>query len=98
MTTYLVALLVGDFVCRTGSADKTAIRVCATPDKLGLTAFALTAAEHQVAFFNRFFGIPYPYEKLIHTWIIISLCGQKSDCFDSGTAHAGAMINSETLN
>jgi len=64
MSTYLVALLVGDFVCRTGSADTTPIRVCATPDKLGLTAFALAAAEQQVAFFNTFFGIPYPYEKL----------------------------------
>jgi len=64
MSTYLVALLVGDFVCRSGSADNTPIRVCATPDKLGLTAFALAAAEQQVTFFNKFFGIPYPYEKL----------------------------------
>ena len=64
MSTYLVALLVGDFVCRSGSADSIPIRVCSTPDKLGLTAFALTAAEQQVAFFNKYFGIPYPYEKL----------------------------------
>jgi aminopeptidase N len=64
MSTYLVALLVGDFVCRSGSAGTTPIRVCATPDKLALTAFALAAAEQQVAFFNTFFGIPYPYEKL----------------------------------
>jgi aminopeptidase N len=42
----------------------TPIRVCATPDKMGLTAFALTAAEQEVAFFNNYFGIPYPYEKL----------------------------------
>ena len=42
----------------------TPIRICATPDKIGLTAFALTAAEQQVAFFNEYFGIPYPYEKL----------------------------------
>jgi aminopeptidase N len=64
MSTYLVALLVGDFVCRSGAAGPTPIRVCATPDKVGLTSFALTAAEHQVAFFNQYFGIPYPYEKL----------------------------------
>ena len=64
MSTYLVALLVGDFVCRSGSADGIPIRVCSTPDKLGLTAFALTAAEQQVAFFNRYFGIRYPYDKL----------------------------------
>jgi aminopeptidase N len=64
ISTYLVALLVGDFVCRSGAAGATPIRVCATPDKAGLTAFALAAAEQQVAFFNSYFGIPYPYEKL----------------------------------
>jgi aminopeptidase N len=64
MSSYLVALLVGDFVCRSGAAGATPIRVCATPDKVGLTAFALTAAEQEVAFFNNYFGIPYPYEKL----------------------------------
>ena len=64
MSTYLVALLVGDFVCREGSSDGTPIRVCSTPDKKGLTAFALAAAEHQVKFFNEFFGIKYPFGKL----------------------------------
>src|SRR5689334_20011025 len=64
MSSYLVALLVGDFVCRSGAAGSTPIRVCATPDKLALTAFALSAAEQQVAFFNSYFGIPYPFEKL----------------------------------
>ena len=64
MSSYLVALLVGDFVCRSGSSGVTPIRVCSTPDKQGLTAFALSAAEQQVAFFNKYFGIPYPYEKL----------------------------------
>ena len=64
MSSYLVALLVGDFVCRSGRSGITPIRVCSTPDKQGLTAFALSAAEQQVAFFNKYFGIPYPYEKL----------------------------------
>ncbi len=64
MSTYLVAMLVGDFTCRDGGADGTAIRVCATPDKQHLTAFALEAAEHQLAFFNDYFGIPYPFGKL----------------------------------
>ncbi len=64
MSTYLVALLVGDFVCRDGVAATTPIRVCATPDKHPLTGFALKAAEHQVQFFDDYFGIPYPYGKL----------------------------------
>ena len=64
MSTYLVALLVGDFVCREGASDGIAIRVCSTPDKKALTAFAMSAAEHQVKFFNDYFGIRYPFGKL----------------------------------
>ena len=47
MSTYLVAMFVGDFACREGSADGTAIRICSTPDKQALTAFALEAAQQQ---------------------------------------------------
>jgi aminopeptidase N len=64
MSTYLVAMLVGDFVCRDGAADAIPIRVCSTPDKLPLTGYALTAAQQQVAFFNQYFGITYPFGKL----------------------------------
>ena len=64
MSTYLVAMIVGDFVCRTGAADNTPIRICSTADKLGLTAFALEAAEQQLAFFNEYFGIRYAFGKL----------------------------------
>src|SRR5262245_21599390 len=32
MSTYLVAMLLGDFVCRSGSTDNIPIRVCSTPD------------------------------------------------------------------
>jgi aminopeptidase N len=64
MSTYLAAMLVGDFVCRDGASDGTAIRICSTPDKLGLTAFALEAAEQQLAFYNKYFGIRYPFGKL----------------------------------
>ncbi|MGH9253998.1 MAG: M1 family metallopeptidase [Vicinamibacterales bacterium] len=64
MSTYLVAMIVGDFACRSGSAGRTPIRVCSTADKLGLTAFALEAAAQQLAFFNDYFGIPYAFGKL----------------------------------
>ena len=64
MSTYLVALLVGDFACREGSADGIPLRVCSTPDKKALTGFALEAAEHQLAFYNRYYGIIYPFGKL----------------------------------
>ncbi|MPZ20217.1 MAG: M1 family peptidase [Luteitalea sp.] len=64
MSSYLVAMLVGDFVCREGTSDGTALRVCSTPDKKELTAFALEAAQHQLAFYNDYYGIKYPFGKL----------------------------------
>ena len=64
MSTYLAAMLVGDFVCREGASDGIPIRICSTPDKRGLTAFALEAAQQQLAFYNKYFGIKYPFGKL----------------------------------
>ena len=64
MSSYLVTMLVGDFVCRSGGVGDTPIRVCTTPDKQGLSGFALTAAEHSLAFFNDYFGIKYPFGKM----------------------------------
>jgi aminopeptidase N len=64
MSTYLAAMLVGDFTCREGASDGIPIRICSTPDKQPLTAFALEAAQQQIAFFNKYFGIKYPFGKL----------------------------------
>jgi aminopeptidase N len=64
MSTYLVALLVGDFECVSGESDGVPIRVCATPGKAEMSRFALQAAEQQLAWFNRYFGIRYPFGKL----------------------------------
>jgi aminopeptidase N len=64
MSTYLVAFLVGDFKCSSGKADGVAIRVCATPDKVGLTKYAEEAAEHFLKYYDAYFGIKYPMAKL----------------------------------
>jgi len=64
MSSYLLAMLVGDFVCREGSADGIPIRVCSTPDKRELTGFAVEAASFAVKFYNNYFGIKYPFKKL----------------------------------
>jgi puromycin-sensitive aminopeptidase len=64
MSTYLVALAVGDFACREGRADGIPIRICATPDKQQLTGFSLEAAEKNLKFFNRYYAIKYPFKKL----------------------------------
>jgi aminopeptidase N len=64
MSSYLVALLVGDFACREGASEGIPIRVCSTPDKRDLTGFALEAATQQLKFYNDYFGIKYPFGKL----------------------------------
>ncbi len=64
MSTYLVAFLVGDFQCSKGSSDGTPIRVCATPDKVKMTRFALGEAEKTLHYYNGYFGIRYPMPKL----------------------------------
>lgn len=64
MSTYLVAFLVGDFVCTSGESDGTPIRACATPDKVEYTKFALSASEFVLHYYNNYFGIKYPMPKL----------------------------------
>src|SRR5579859_3207315 len=64
LSSYLVAMLVGDFQCIDGSADNTPIRACATPDKKDDAKFALEAAEYVLHYYNDYFGIPYPFGKL----------------------------------
>ena len=64
MSSYLVALAVGDFVCNEGSADAIPIRICSTPDKKALTGFALESTEQIVRYYNRYYTIKYPFKKL----------------------------------
>ena len=64
MSTYLVAFLVGDFECVSGSSDGTPIRACATPGQQEKGKFALSAAEFILHYYNTYFGIRYPMPKL----------------------------------
>ncbi len=64
MSTYLVAFLVGDFVCTKGESDGVPIRACSTPDKLPLTTYAVKAAEFVLHYYDTYFGIKYPMPKL----------------------------------
>ena len=64
MSTYLVAMAVGDFECSEGSADNVAIRVCGTPDKKPLQAAALRYAGEILKYYNQYYGMPYPFGKL----------------------------------
>ena len=64
MSTYLVALAIGDWRCLTRTVDGVPIRVCAVPEKSEYSAFALEVAAHSIEFYDRWYGIRYPFGKL----------------------------------
>jgi aminopeptidase N len=64
MSTYLVAMLVGDWKCSEGGSDGVPIRVCAIPEKADLTKWGLTTAEAELRYFNEYYAFKYPFGKL----------------------------------
>ncbi|MGB8456371.1 MAG: hypothetical protein WCE50_01555, partial [Candidatus Acidiferrum sp.] len=64
MSSYLVAMMVGDFACIKGGADGIPIRVCAVPEKKDLLSYALLAAENNLKFYDSYFQMKYPCHKL----------------------------------
>jgi len=64
MSTYLVAMLVGDFQCSAGESDGVAIRVCSTPDKVAFTPYGVEVARYMLHYYDNYFGIRYPLKKL----------------------------------
>ena len=64
MSSYLVAIAVGEFEYIEGKADGIPIRIYNTPGKKDLDTFALATAEECVRFFDKYFGVKYPFEKL----------------------------------
>jgi puromycin-sensitive aminopeptidase len=67
MSTYLLAFIVGDLVKIEARAnDTTTVAVWTTPGKESHGQFALDTSVRLLSFFNDYFGIPYPLEKLDH--------------------------------
>ena len=64
MSSYLGALVVGNFEYIEGSADGIPIRVYSTPGKKEMGKFALDTAEHVLSYYDKYFGVKYPYGKL----------------------------------
>jgi len=64
MSSYLAALVVGNFEYIEGEADGVPIRVYATPGKKAMGKFALDVATFTLKYFDNYFGIKYPYGKL----------------------------------
>jgi aminopeptidase N/puromycin-sensitive aminopeptidase len=64
MSSYLVAVIVGNFEYIEGESDGIPIRVWTSPGKKELGRFALAAAEFNLHYYDHYFGIKYPYGKL----------------------------------
>ena len=67
MSTYLLAFIVGDLVAiEKEAANNTRVAVWTTRGKEEHGRFALDTSVKLLSFFNDYFGIPYPLEKLDH--------------------------------
>ena len=67
MSTYLLAFVVGELESiEARSQDGTMVRVWTTPGKAEQGRFALDVAVRLLPYFNDYFGIPYPLQKLDH--------------------------------
>ncbi len=64
MSSYLAALVMGNFEYIEDSVDGIPIRVYSTPGKKEMGRFALDATKYIVGYYNQYFGIKYPYGKL----------------------------------
>ena len=64
MSSYLAALVVGNFEYIEGEADGIPIRVYSTPGKKEMGKFALESAEHILSYYDKYFNVKYPYGKL----------------------------------
>jgi puromycin-sensitive aminopeptidase len=70
LSTYLVAFAVGEFVgSQRERVNGTEIRIFCVPGKEHLTEFAADCAAFAVDFYERYFEIPYPAEKIDHVAI-----------------------------
>jgi aminopeptidase N/puromycin-sensitive aminopeptidase len=64
MSTYLVALAIGDWQCLERNVEGTPVRVCSVPEKKDLGHFGLEVAAQSLHFYNQWYGIKYPFGKL----------------------------------
>jgi aminopeptidase N/puromycin-sensitive aminopeptidase len=64
MSSYLVALTVGDWKCEHDQVDGITIGVCTVPGRESLTRFPLDATKAILHYYNNYYGIKYPLKKL----------------------------------
>ena len=64
MSSYLVALTVGDWKCASDEVDGIKLNVCTVPGKENLTRFPLDATKAILHYYNNYYAIKYPLPKL----------------------------------
>ena len=69
MSTYLVALTIGEFECARDQVAGIPIGICGTPDKMPMAKIAMDATKFVLPWFNEYYGIPYPFGKLDQTGV-----------------------------
>ena len=64
MSSYLVALTVGDWKCVSDHTDGVKVSVCTVPGKENLAQFPLAASKYILHYYDSYYGIKYPLPKL----------------------------------
>jgi aminopeptidase N/puromycin-sensitive aminopeptidase len=89
LSSYLVAMLVGDWKCLSDQEDGIPLRVCSVPGKEQMGAFAMEATKHILHYYDQYFAMKYPFHKLDQVAI---------PDFEAGAMeNAGAITYRETL-
>jgi aminopeptidase N/puromycin-sensitive aminopeptidase len=64
MSSYLVALTVGDWKCISDKTDGVKVSVCTVPGKENMAQFPLQASKSFLHYYDSYYGIKYPLPKL----------------------------------
>ncbi len=64
MSSYLVALSVGDWKCASDEVDGIKLNVCTVPGKENMTRFPLDATKAILHYYNNYYAMKYPLPKL----------------------------------
>ncbi len=89
MSSYLVALAIGEFECLDGAADAVPLRVCTVPEQKDRRRFALEVVEQAFRAESRYFTVRYPFRKLD----LVAVPGG----FEGVAASAGAIFCDDAL-